>query len=146
MIEEKAKYRKLLAKRSPTKLIEVLKETLETMDFVVFAYLYGSLLSWLKGSTLPPGDVDLAIYTEESIPAPKAELEVMARLSQATGLPQEVFDVRVINEAPPYWAVKVMQEGMLLFHRDKDARLYDFMEKMARERRQLLFLEEAYGP
>ena len=100
MIEEKAKYRKLLAKRSPTKLIEVLKETLGTMDFVVFAYLYGSLLSWLKGSTLPPGDVDLAIYTEESIPAPKA---------------------------------------------DKDARLYDFMEKMAREKRQLLFLEEAYG-
>jgi len=84
MIEEKAKYRKLLAKRSPTKLVEVLRETLETMDFVVFAYLYGSLLSWLKGSTLPPGDVDLAIYTEESIPAPKA---------------------------------------------DKDARLYDFMEK-----------------
>ena len=142
-MEDKAKYRQLLSRVPPSELLEKVKETLEKVEFIVFAYIYGSFTHWLQGGSPPPGDLDLAIYTEKEILTHEAELEVMHLLSQATGLPQETFDVRVINEAPPYWAVKVMQEGMLLLHRDKDPRLHDFMERMGRERRQLLFLEEA---
>ncbi len=84
-MEEKAKYRELLEKESPTGLVEVLRKTLEEAEFVVFTYLYGSFSSWLKGSPLQPGDIDLAIYIEEGIPAHEAELEVMALLYQSHG-------------------------------------------------------------
>ncbi len=146
MLVIKAKCRQILTKKDPSKLLRITQKVLEGSSFVVFAYLYGSFLSWLQGEgSVPPGDMDLAIYIEDESHPLQAEVELMARLSRETGLPQEFFDVKVINEAPTYWAVKVMKEGRLVFNREQDLRLYEFMEEMARARRQLAFLEEAHA-
>lgn len=88
---------------------------------VDIAYLYGSVA---RRRPLPSSDVDIALVLTES-PAPyaqlKLELDIQAALEDACGL--SGLDVRAINHAPLTARGRIVQEGVLLYERDKDRRV-----------------------
>jgi len=85
------------------------------------AYLYGSVA---RGRPLPSSDIDVAlVFTERLSPYPRLllELEVQAALEEACGLTG--LDVRSINHAPLTVQGRIVQEGLLLYERDRDRRI-----------------------
>ena len=90
---------------------------------VEIAYLHGSVA---RGRPLPTSDVDIALVLTE-LPPPykrlKLELEIQAALEDACRLSN--LDVRTINNAPIVVQGQIIQEGLLLYSRDK-AQLVNF--------------------
>ena len=88
---------------------------------VDMAYLHGSVA---QGRPLPSSDVDIALVLTE-LPPPYErlilEFTIQAALEDACGLTN--LDVRTINEAPLMVKGSIIQEGLLLYSRDKDRRL-----------------------
>lgn len=88
---------------------------------VEIAYLHGSVAN---GTPLPDSDVDIALVLSE-IPPPyerlKLELEIQAALEDACQLAN--VDVRVINQAPIMAQGPIVQEGILLYSRDREQRI-----------------------
>lgn len=88
---------------------------------VEIAYLYGSVA---RGCPLPSSDVDIALVLAESPAAYERlilELDVQAALEDACRL--SGLDVRTINHAPLTAQGRIIQEGVLLYERDKDRRV-----------------------
>lgn len=88
---------------------------------VEMAYLYGSVA---RGRPLPSSDVDIALVLTESPPPYRQlmlELEIQAALENACGLSN--LDVRAINHAPLTVQGRIIQEGLLLYERDKARRV-----------------------
>jgi uncharacterized protein len=85
---------------------------------VDIAYLHGSVA---RGCPLPSSDVDIALVLTE-VPPPYErlilELKIQAALEDACGLTN--LDVRTINHAPLMVQGGIIQEGLLLYSRDKD--------------------------
>lgn len=93
------------------KLISALKG----YDKVSFAYLHGSF------GTLPFRDIDIGAYC--IIPEDAVfdfELELSSELEIACGYP---VDFKVINYAPIGFQFSVINEGILIFERDRAFRL-----------------------
>lgn len=88
---------------------------------VEMAYLHGSMA---RGQPLPTSDVDIALVLTE-LPPPyerlKLELEIQAALEDACCLSN--LDVRTINNAPIVVQGQIIQEGLLLYSRDKAQRV-----------------------
>jgi predicted nucleotidyltransferase len=88
---------------------------------VDMAYLHGSVA---HGRPLPSSDVDIALVLTE-LPPPyerlTLEFKIQAALEDACDLTN--LDVRTINEAPLMVKGSIIQEGLLLYSRDKDRRL-----------------------
>jgi predicted nucleotidyltransferase len=88
---------------------------------VEIAYLHGSVA---RGCPLPTSDVDVAVLLAE-LPPPydrlRLEFDIQAALEDACGLSN--LDVRAINEAPLMVQGNIVQEGVLLYNRDKDQRV-----------------------
>ena len=88
---------------------------------VDMAYLHGSMA---RGCPLPTSDVDVALVLSE-LPSPyerlTLELKIQAALEDASGLSN--LDVRTINQAPVMVQGPIIQEGTLLYSRDKDRRI-----------------------
>jgi len=88
---------------------------------VEIAYLHGSVA---RGTPLPTSDVDIALVLSESPPPYerlKLELTIQAALEDACGLSN--LDVRAINHAPIMAQGSIVQEGILLYNRDKASRV-----------------------
>ncbi len=88
---------------------------------VELAYLYGSMA---RGCPLPMSDVDIALVLAEILPAYERltlELKIQAALEDACHLAN--LDVRSINQAPIMVQGEIIQEGVLLYSRDKDRRI-----------------------
>jgi predicted nucleotidyltransferase len=88
---------------------------------VEIAYLHGSVA---RGCPLPSSDVDIAlVLTELSPPYQRLtlELEIQAALEDTCRLSN--LDVRTINQAPVMVQGRIVQEGVLLYNRDKDCRI-----------------------
>ncbi len=87
---------------------------------IEMAYLHGSVA---RGCPLPSSDVDIALVLTE-LPPPyqrlTLELELQAALEDACNLSN--LDVRTINQAPVMVQGRIIQEGVLLYSRDKDRR------------------------
>ncbi len=85
------------------------------------AYVYGSVA---RGTVTPFSDVDVALVLSESL-APydclMLEFTIQAAIEDASGLTD--MDVRAINEAPLLVRGKIVQEGKLLYQRDKARRV-----------------------
>ncbi len=97
------------------KLISALKRH----DEVSFAYLHGSF------GILPFRDIDIGAYcTTPEDAVFDFELELSSKLEIACGYP---VDFKVINYAPIGFQFSVINEGILIFERDKGVRL-SFME------------------
>lgn len=88
---------------------------------VEIAYLHGSVA---RGRPLPTSDVDVALVLT-TLPRPydrlKLELEIQAALEDACQLSN--LDVRTINDAPIVVQGQIIQEGVLLYNRDKAQRV-----------------------
>lgn len=91
---------------------------------ISFAYLHGSFGDY------PFKDIDIAVYC--LIPEDRVfdfELELTSELEKETGLN---VDFKVINFAPIGFQFSVINEGTLIFERERGLRL-DFLEKVGAE-------------
>jgi predicted nucleotidyltransferase len=85
------------------------------------AYVYGSVA---RGTVTPFSDVDIALLLSESPPAYERlmlELDIQAAIEDASGLSE--IDVRSINQAPLSVRGKIVQQGLLLYERDRARRI-----------------------
>mgnify|MGYP001609086404 CR=1 FL=1 len=90
-------------------------------DDILFAYLHGSF------GILPFRDIDIGAYC--AIPENAVfdfELEISSELTKVSGY---TVDFKVINYAPIGFQFSVINEGILLFERDKGIRL-SFLEEI----------------
>jgi predicted nucleotidyltransferase len=124
---------KKLSDKEITALQEALKSLVHTHDEIVFALLYGSIISpEIPGMV---GDVDLAIYVQPSaLRSPKhvleSELEAEAhQLLSTQGSNFPPVEVVVINEAPYSFAAKLLKTGYLVLKEDEET-LTDFIERV----------------
>ena len=88
---------------------------------VEIAYLHGSVA---RGRPLPSSDVDIALVFSQLLPPYEhliLELEIQAALEDTCDLAK--VDVRTINLAPIMVQGQIIQEGVLLYSRDKDDRV-----------------------
>ncbi|MEZ4714146.1 MAG: nucleotidyltransferase domain-containing protein [Caldilineaceae bacterium] len=93
-------------------------------DFPVdIAYLYGSVAN--KRPLINTSDIDIAIVLADQTRSPYAQLmletEIQAALEDACQLSQ--IDVRTINQAPITVQGPIVQEGILLYSREKAQRV-----------------------
>jgi predicted nucleotidyltransferase len=98
---------------------KALLNALQEEDKILFAYLHGSF------GVFPFRDIDIGAYC--SIPEDQAfdfELRISSKLELLSGYP---VDFKVINYAPIGFQFSVINEGLLLFERDRAIRL-DFLE------------------
>lgn len=98
---------------------EALLRTLQREDKILFAYLHGSF------GVIPFRDIDIGAYcciSEGEVF--DFELEMISKVELVSGYP---VDFKVINYAPIGFQFSVINEGILLFERDRAVRL-DFVE------------------
>lgn len=88
---------------------------------VEIAYLHGSVA---RGRVLPSSDVDIALVLT-TLPPPyerlMLELDIQAALEDACRLSN--IDIRTINHAPVLVQGRIVQDGILLYNRNKDHRV-----------------------
>lgn len=85
------------------------------------AYVYGSVA---RGTVTPFSDTDIALVLSEPLPPYKRlmlEFAIQAAIEDASDLTD--VDVRAINEAPLLVRGKVVQQGILLYQRDRARRV-----------------------
>lgn len=106
-------------------LIKVLSEN----DSVVFAYIYGSV---------PAGDcandIDIAVFAKTDSDPNKLSADLKVSLHNETGLPPDVFDVRIVNAVSEHgdlfgllYLKNVLEEGKILVDKDPGDRA-NFLE------------------
>jgi predicted nucleotidyltransferase len=101
-----------------------LRQTLPSVlaDYPVdAAYVYGSVA---RGKVTPFSDVDIALVLSNPLPPYDRlmlEFAIEAAIEDASNL--TTVDVRAINEAPLLVRGRVVQEGILLYQRDKARRV-----------------------
>lgn len=104
-------------------------------EVISFAYIYGSF------GIRPFRDIDISAYCfilEDQVF--DFEMEVGSQLEKETGFP---VDFKVINLAPIGFQFSVINEGSLLFERDRNLRL-DFIEKLGLEYMDYYEFSKAY--
>lgn len=85
------------------------------------AYAYGSVA---RGTMTPFSDVDIALVLKESLPPYDRlmlEFAIQAAIEDASGL--MAVDVRAINEAPLMVRGQSVQQGIVLYERDRARRI-----------------------
>lgn len=85
------------------------------------AYLYGSVA---RGVSRGFSDIDIALVLSEPLPPYETlmlELEIQGALEALKGLKN--LDVRSINGAPLRVRGQILQEGILVYERDREARV-----------------------
>lgn len=111
-------------KRESDRTVALLKAGVPTILArypVTAAYVYGSLA---RGAATPFSDVDIALVLQESLPPYERlmlELAIAGEVESALRLTP--VDVRVINESPLVVRGRVVQEGILLYERDRRRRI-----------------------
>jgi predicted nucleotidyltransferase len=110
--------------------LSVILRVLSNDPRVIFGYLYGS---WV-GDPGNARDVDIAIYSSPGEDPLALAADLKISFYQATGVPADHFDVRVINEAVAkgdlfslLFLKRLFEKGVLLLDRDADKR-GDFLE------------------
>jgi predicted nucleotidyltransferase len=113
----------------------------------VFAYLYGSFVESPQGR-----DIDIAVYAREDEDPFGLSADLKIALHKATGLPPDIFDVRIINDlekqADPFgllYLKNVLHKDGLLVDKDPSARA-DFLERYGTRYRECEgFIAEVVG-
>ncbi len=103
-------WRRFRAKRvkDHVDLVKGLEASLKRINCVLLAVLHGSVLE-----TSEPRDVDVAVYLDPRC-SPTVLLDVIAAVEDSTGLPG---DVQLLNDAPPGFVARVLEEGVVLLER-----------------------------
>ena len=106
-IEERERFRFFeLKKGRKEALLRKIVNLLENREEVFWAFAYGSFLR-----DVPFRDVDIAVYVDRDVDPLDFRFRLGRELSRAIGLP---VDVKVINRAPPWFIIKVINEGRRL--------------------------------
>jgi predicted nucleotidyltransferase len=105
------------------RFIAAVKNVLEQDQRLVFAYIYGS---FVRAEAFR--DVDVGVYLRDSVENPfGVSFDVKERISRSlrsSGIDVEadLFDVKILNDAPFTFLKRVFVEGILLLDRDPDRR------------------------
>jgi predicted nucleotidyltransferase len=110
-------------------LINSVIRVLSSDERVIFAYLYGSLVSEEKGY-----DIDIALYPTNQADAFSLSLDLRIDLHKVTGLAPDVFDVRILSEIIDkgdifglLYLKNVLDRGRILVDNNPEVRM-DFLE------------------
>ena len=110
--------------------LSVIRRVLSDDPRVIFGYLYGSYLEDPANAR----DVDIAVFSSPGTDPLVLSADLKISLYQATGVPPDHFDVRVINEVVSkgdlfglVFLRRLFATGVLLVDRDAD-RKGDFLE------------------
>jgi len=107
-LEERERFRFYsLNPQEREELLERLREELCNRDEVKLAVVFGSFLK-----DYPFRDIDVAVYVTGNIDPLDYKLRLEEELERKIGYP---IDVTILNEAPPWFARKVLKEGRTLF-------------------------------
>ena len=116
--------------QSRKQIIDAVIRVLTKDDRVVFAYLYGSMVSEGKGN-----DIDVAVFPEYQADCYSLAVDLKIDLHKATGMPPETFDIRVIGDLIEKGDIfsllylrNVLDGGRILVDKDHDVRA-DFLER-----------------
>jgi predicted nucleotidyltransferase len=128
-------------------LIDALIDVLSEDRRVLFAYLYGSFTKFQKGD-----DIDIAIYALETAEPYGLSADLKIALHNKSGLPPEIFDIRIINDIAKTGDVfgllylkNVLEANRLLLDRLPSARA-DFIEQYGSRYRECEgFMQEVVG-
>jgi len=107
------------------KILNAIRDYFNEFDEISFAYLFGSFGSEFQTKF---SDIDIAIYQTEqksSYGYRMTEFKAEAELSRL--YPELKFDVRSFNDAPIMVVGKIIDEGKVIFVRDKNFHL-NFVE------------------
>lgn len=131
-----------LNKSQIKKATKVLQALFPFYQKVVFAYIYGSALLFIeKRQSIPPHDIDVAIYVKDA-DAIKLEMDLQMAFYKKTGLLPEMLDVRSLNNAPLSVRIEILTKGRLIFCRDELFHA-EYIEQTSNLYRQLSGLIEA---
>ena len=109
---------------------------------VLFAYLFGSAVT---GQTHAESDIDVAVYIDPKLDTKqhfKAHLDAMASVAKAFKVALELVDPTLLNEAPQLLRSVVMNEGKVLYERDRGARIDFELRTLQRERDERYFRDQ----
>ncbi len=91
-------------------IVDYITKILLKFDNVVFAYLYGS---FARREYHRFSDIDVAVYQK------KCDMEEYLKILAFMRIDGREVDLRILNNAPPFFRYKVIKEGILLFCRDE---------------------------
>jgi len=98
-----------------TRIIQI-KNLLSTQDYILLAYLYGSVA---RGETHKFSDIDIAVFLKEPVMANYKRL--LAKVAPFDTR-ETIIDIRLLNNAPPLFRYNVIKDGILLINRDEKLR------------------------
>ncbi|MCS7365684.1 MAG: nucleotidyltransferase domain-containing protein [archaeon GB-1867-035] len=91
-------------------IIKKLKEMLSGYKEIVLALIYGSILK-----NTPLRDIDVAIYIYGDIDFLDYKFKLDKKLTEKSGYP---VDVKILNNAPPWFILEVLETGKVLINRN----------------------------
>jgi len=109
------------------KIEAVLTESLQEIDSIIFAYLFGSRAA---RTHRPTSDVDLAVYLKEGEDAAEEKLTIIGCVTAS--LQTDNLDVVILNSAPIALTGRILRSRKLLIDRDPFRR-HTFESLMLRE-------------
>jgi len=104
-------------------IIDLIRDILIKDDRLVFAYLYGSFVKEDEYR-----DIDIGIYIKNPDENPFfISSDIQTALSQTAkqrglGLPADLFDVKILNNAPFTFLKRIFKEGKLIVDNNPDLR------------------------
>ena len=98
-----------LSSSDKKKVIEKLKKALEKHEEILLAAIYGSFLK-----DVPFRDIDVAVYVKQKVDPLNYKFELDDELSETLKYP---VDTKILNEAPAWFTLKVLEEGEILVER-----------------------------
>jgi len=93
------------------------KELFERLDYIIFAYLFGS---YATGKVWAMSDIDIAVYVDPRKVNDlfKLKLRLLGMLNDA--FKTDKIDLVILNEAPPVLKYEILVKGILIFTKDKE--------------------------
>jgi predicted nucleotidyltransferase len=95
------------------KKIKVIKRSLEGLDTVMFAYLFGSQAGRTAG---PSSDIDVAVFLKEDTDFVKEKLNILGVLTEK--LQTDAIDVVILNTAPTSLLGRILAKRGVLVDRE----------------------------
>jgi predicted nucleotidyltransferase len=127
------RHLKKVSDRDKEAIVEALKSVLRTHDEVIFALLYGSIITPLVPEQY--GDIDVALYVRpdelriaEFVLESQIEAEIYRHLS-SLGLNCPPIEVLVLNNAPYAFLTELFRGRYLVLKEDEEA-LTNFIEEI----------------
>ena len=98
-------------------LVKKIKEILEPVEYVIFAYLFGS---YATGNEWAESDIDIAVYVNQKKIKDFFDVKINLLTLLTDALKTDDVDLLILNEATPVLKYEVLTKGVLLFTKDEN--------------------------